>query len=96
VQRLNGFSGEIGLVAENLPAGVEAKVEAGKDPAKIALKMTAKADAVGGGLFQIAGRAKSDPDLRHPATAPLPNPFDGAPPVRIDRLWLTITRPAGK
>jgi hypothetical protein len=96
VQRISGFSGEIVLTAANLPAGVEAKVEAGKDPAKMSLELTAKADAVGGGLFQITGRSKIDPDLRHPATAPLPNPFDGAPPVRSHHLWLTITRPAGK
>ena len=77
VQRLYGFAGEIILTAENLPAGVEAKVEPGKDPAKMMLKLTAKADAFGGGLFQIFGRAKADNDVRHAATVPLPSAFDG-------------------
>ena len=94
VQRLNGFSGEIDLTVEDLPPGVEAKTEVGKDPAKMTVKLTAQADAAGGGLFRIVGRTKSGPGTTHPATAPLPAPFDGAPAVRVDQLWLTVTRPA--
>jgi hypothetical protein len=96
VQRVNGFAGEIDLAAETLPAGLNVKPEASSDPAKITLKLTAAADAQVSGPVRIVGRAKSGPPLTHVATCPLPAPFEGAPAVRIEHLWLTITRPAGK
>jgi hypothetical protein len=78
------------LSAEELPPGVEAKVEVGKDPAKQVLRLTASADANDAGPFRIVGRAGSH--LRT-ATAPLPAPFDGAPTARVHHLWLTIMHP---
>jgi hypothetical protein len=96
VQRVNGFAGEIDVSAEGLPPGVEARPQPGKDPAKITLKLTATADAKDSVSFRIVGRAKAGPKPGHVATAPLPAPFEGAPAMRIEHLWLTITRPAGK
>jgi hypothetical protein len=94
VQRLNGFAGEVGLTIEDLPPGVEATVDVGKDPAKTVVTLTAKPDAVEAGPFRIVGRSKAGASITHAATAALPAPFDGAPAVRTEYLWLTVTRPA--
>jgi hypothetical protein len=96
VQRLNGFSNEIDLVTEGLPIGVSAKTEPVKDPGRLTLKFTTTADAKVSGPFRVVGRAKTGTPYVHAATATLPAPFDGAPAVRIEYLWLTITRPMGK
>jgi hypothetical protein len=94
VQRLNGFSGEIVWTVEDLPPGVEALVVSGTDPAKVTVKFAAKPEATAAGPFRIVARSKTGHAEIHAATAPLPAPFDGAPAVRIEHLWLTVTRPA--
>jgi hypothetical protein len=94
VQRLNGFAGEVGLTIEDLPSGVEATVDVGKDPAKMVVKLRARPEATAAGPFHIIGRAKAGANITHAATAALPAPFDGAPAVRTEYLWLTVTRPA--
>jgi hypothetical protein len=94
VQRLNGFAGEVGLTIEDLPPGIEATVDVGKDPAKMVVKLRAKPEAIEAGPFHIVGRAKAGASFAHAATAALPAPFDGAPAVRTEYLWLTVTRPA--
>jgi hypothetical protein len=93
VQRLNGFAGEVGLTIEDLPSGVDATVDVGKDPAKMVVKLRAKPEAIEAGPFHIVGRAKGA-ITTHPVTAALPPPFDGAPAARTEYLWLTVTRPA--
>jgi hypothetical protein len=93
VQRLNGFSGEIELTAENLPAGVVAANVPGTDPAKAMLRVTAKPDAIAAGPFHIIGRSKSAPNIEHAAITLVPPPFEGAPPARTELYWLTVTRP---
>ena len=94
VHRLDGFVGEIDLDVDGLPLGVEATVVPGKGPAKMTLKLTAQSYARGAGSFRIIGRAKTGPTSPHFATALLPAPFDGAPAVCADLLWLTVTPPA--
>jgi hypothetical protein len=91
VQRLHGLTGEIAWSVEDLPPGVDATVDMGKDPAKVMVKLTAKPEATAAGPFRIVGRMKT---ATRAATAPLPAPFDGAPAVRMEWLWLTVTRPA--
>jgi hypothetical protein len=92
VQRANGFGGEIDLTFEDLPPGVTASIDPRNDPTKLFVKFTARADAAGG-PFRIVGRAKTGSIGGRIATAPLPAPFDGAPAVRVEYLWLTITQP---
>jgi hypothetical protein len=94
LQRLNGLAGDIAWTVESLPPSVDATVAAGKDPAKLTVKLTAKPEANESGPFRIVGRAKTAANLTGTATAPLPPPFDGAPAVRTEYLWLTVTRPA--
>jgi hypothetical protein len=95
VSRLNGLAGEIELSAEGLPPGVEAPVvTAGPGAGKVSLKLMAEAIAVGAaGPFRVAGKAKSGLAVSRTATASLPSPFDGAPTVRTEDLWLTVVRP---
>ena len=93
LQRLNGLAGDIAWTVESLPPGVEARVAVGKDPAKLTVKLTAKPEANESGAFRIVGRAKTTASLIHAATSPLPPLFEGAPAVRMEYHWLTVTRP---
>jgi hypothetical protein len=92
VQRLNGFAGEFEIDVQGLTPGVEVAPSAGgKDKGTVTLKLTAASDAAGSGPIRIVGRAKSEPDLVRPATAPL-SEFG----VTTTDLWLTVTKPAAK
>jgi hypothetical protein len=92
VQRLNGFAGEVAIDVQGLTPGVEVAPSAGgKDKGTVTLKVTAGANVIGSGPIRIVGRAKSEPDLVRPATAPL-SEFG----VTTTDLWLTVTKPAAK
>lgn len=93
VQRLNGLAGDIDLTVESLPAGVVWETLAGTDPAKKVVRLRAAPDATEAGPFRIVGRSKTVPKLARLAKAALPTPFDGAPVVHTDAVWLTVTRP---
>ncbi len=93
MRRMNGFAGGIELTVEGLPPGVEATAMHGKDPAKLTVQLTARADAAGAGPFRIVGRAKSGLAAARVATAVVPPPFDAAPVVHTESIWVTVTRP---
>ncbi|MBO0700830.1 MAG: PPC domain-containing protein, partial [Zavarzinella sp.] len=87
VARRDGFTGEVEVAAEGLPAGVSAAVvpPPGKGEAKtVTLRLTG--DTPGPpGPFRIVGRAKGQPGIAHAARAPVLE-FDSTTPD----LWLAV------
>jgi Bacterial pre-peptidase C-terminal domain len=81
VMRRNGFAGAVDVSAENLPAGVTAKMVS--DAKGILLRLSAEKEA--GGSFRIVGKARGKPGIERTASAILKD--FGA----TADLWLTAT-----
>jgi hypothetical protein len=93
IQRLNGFAGPIDVAAEGLPPGVQVETLPGTDPAKATLRLKARPDATSAGPIRVVGRANGGSNATRHAAAALPTPFDGAPTLQTDWLWVTVVRP---
>jgi hypothetical protein len=93
VNRRNGFSGDIELSVEGLPADVTATQVTASDKSN-AKSLTLRLTAKKGGLnvpIHIVGKSKGDPATRHEASAAVAG-FDTTSPD----LWLTVSGKAAK
>lgn len=85
VNRKNGFTRPVEIVAEGLPVGVklETTKPAKPDPGLITLSLTAEKPAAG--RFRLFGQVKDEPQLRRTVQFPMPE-FD----EQTADLWLTV------